>query len=385
MYLSSSYPLVGGRELYCAFLSKYLIKRGIDVKIYTSLRTSFLILRTILGGNKAIIIKRPIYRTPLLAYFSSLREQATDLRKLTRLLPEADIFHVHVPSNYFCFPPERLGKASVKIRGWILAKSLIRRPAVATVHGTPSERYPETYDYLREVRHVDHAIVLSEVSKLYFLRKGIKAQAISVIPPGVDVEIFCPDKYVWHQEKGEFLRILCPTRIDPMKGLTDLVKAVKICCNKGAKVKVSIVGGTLSQDYESQLKEYISSLSLGHIFSFLGEIPYTKMPEQYAKSDVVILPSYFEGLPLSLLEAMAMKKPVIATRVGGIPELITNNVQGILYEAGQINSLAQAILTMYEYPDLRRKFGLAGYNLVHENYNWNIITERILKIYRHLS
>ena len=87
-----------------------------------------------------------------------------------------------------------------------------------------------------------------------------------------------------------------------------------------------------------------------------------------ARSDIVLLPSYTEGLPRSLMEAMALARPVLSTRVGGIPELVRDGIDGILVEPGDVEALARALYTLSD-PLTRQQMGQAGQQRVRENFS----------------
>jgi starch synthase len=109
---------------------------------------------------------------------------------------------------------------------------------------------------------------------------------------------------------------------------------------------------------------------------FLGAVPYDQIPALYDKLDVFALPSYTEGLPRVILEAQATATPVIATRVGGIPEIVEDGETGLLCEAGQPNSLETALDRLGADPSKREQLGRNGRKAVTESFSWDEMYDR---------
>ena len=103
----------------------------------------------------------------------------------------------------------------------------------------------------------------------------------------------------------------------------------------------------------------------------------------YSDCDILVLPSRTEGWGLSLMEAMACKKPVVASRVGGIPELVRDGTDGLLVGAGDVAGLSRAILRLLKDPDLCRRMGEAGRERVSE-YSWDTTARIVLEEYRRI-
>ena len=104
-------------------------------------------------------------------------------------------------------------------------------------------------------------------------------------------------------------------------------------------------------------------LDLGDAVTFLGWLPSGQVSEELANADAFVLPSYNEGLPMSLLEAMAAGLPVLSTPVGGIPEVVEHGVNGLIAEAGNIRSIADSMLALADDADRRTRLGAAAEKL----------------------
>jgi len=114
----------------------------------------------------------------------------------------------------------------------------------------------------------------------------------------------------------------------------------------------------------------------------LGNVSYEKMPYIYSISDVVVLPSLREGTPLVLLEAMACGKPVVATRVGGIPEIVEHGEGGLLVRPKDVEGLSKAILTLLEDPGLREEMGKKARRRAVKEFDWDIKADEVIRVYK---
>jgi glycosyltransferase involved in cell wall biosynthesis len=170
--------------------------------------------------------------------------------------------------------------------------------------------------------------------------------------------------------------VLVPARLDPQKGHRHLIQAA-----------VEVPGATflLAGDGSERkvLNELAQSLGLGDRVVFLGY--RGDIPALLAACDLVVLPSLYEGLPLSLLEAMAAGKPVIASRIGGVDELVANDENGLLVEPGDPHALAEAIRALLADPERRRRLARAGSEVVERRFSLAAASARISRIYEELG
>jgi len=112
--------------------------------------------------------------------------------------------------------------------------------------------------------------------------------------------------------------------------------------------------------YEGELRRQVREAGLDEQVEFAGLIAYDEIPRQLRQSDVFVLPSLQEGLPLSLLEAMASGLPVVATAVGGIPGVVKDGVNGLLVPAAAPAALRDALVRLLANPALRQRLGTAA-------------------------
>jgi glycosyltransferase involved in cell wall biosynthesis len=172
--------------------------------------------------------------------------------------------------------------------------------------------------------------------------------------------------------------ILFVGRLTKAKGVDILIKAIKILKEKYQKeIKAAIVGeGYL----EEELKELVKELGIGEGVEFLG---VRKDIEKLMKSTkLFVLPSRWEGLPLTILEAMSSGAGIIATKVGGIPEVIQNGKEGFLISPEDSETLAGTIAELLKDRELRAKLGINAYKKVKEKYSIEVYTQNILEFYK---
>lgn len=234
------------------------------------------------------------------------------------------------------------------------------------------------------IRFFDRIITVSEEVKNDMLKYRIPARKIHVINNGIDLSRF--KKNVLVQKVREELGIIGDSkvigtigRLGYVKGHKYLLLAAEKIVELNKAVKFLIVGdGPL----RSKLTDKAKSLGLIDHIIFTG---YRKdIPELLSIMDIFVLPSLKEGFPMVLLEAMAAKKPVIATRVGAIPNVIKNNENGILVEPGDVYDLKNKIVKLIEDPHITQEIAHKGYTKIIEDFSSEIMCVKYLNLYKEL-
>lgn len=206
-------------------------------------------------------------------------------------------------------------------------------------------------------------IVISDILKKEFLKLKLNSEKLELVYPAIE-EFYmeCPAKKI-HE-----LVILNIGNIFPDKGQDKVIKAYgKIEDNKDIKIK--LIGANVHEAYFQKLKQEIRKLKLENNIFFMGELPRSEVLEEISKSDIVIISSSYEGFSLVLLEALSNKKPVISTKVGVIPEIIVDGVNGLLYNFNDIDMLADKINLLKKDKKLYEKLTENGYNTFKKNFN----------------
>lgn len=163
------------------------------------------------------------------------------------------------------------------------------------------------------------------------------------------------------------------------KGIYELIEAAKILINKGLDFKLDIVGdGSLF----NEIRDQINKNRLENYIETFGWCEKSKTFDMYSKADVFILPSYAEGFPNSLLEAMHFGLPCIATDVGGIPDSIKTNKNGFLIKPRSVKDIVQSMSKYIEDKSLIAKHSLAIQRVLDENHNKDA---NFNELFRHIS
>src|ERR1700722_10451548 len=199
---------------------------------------------------------------------------------------------------------------------------------------------------------------------------------LEVSPLGVDCALFSPPTSRRHQ--GPF-EILCVATLSPPKGLPLLIKAVDRLVREGRSIHLRLVGdGPHRRDLESE----IARLSLEGHTTLEGNCNQVRVRAFYREADLFALASFAEGVPVVLMEAMAMELPCVTTWITGIPELIRHGIDGWLVAPGDVGQLADAIAKLMDDPELRQRLGRSARIQVQEKYDLVRNTEHLAAIYR---
>lgn len=181
------------------------------------------------------------------------------------------------------------------------------------------------------------------------------------------------------QIKSRKIKIIFVGRLEEVKGIIYLINAVNQLKNKNLDFEIDIIGvGSL----EDALKEEIRKKNLKKYFNFLGTKTQKELINLYSNSDIFVLPSTWEGFPVTILEAWNFKLPVIATNVGGVSKVCTNNKNALIIPSKNSEAIKNAMLKLIEDKNLRKKLGVNGRKLVEEKYGWEKVNRKIEEIYK---
>jgi glycosyltransferase involved in cell wall biosynthesis len=161
---------------------------------------------------------------------------------------------------------------------------------------------------------------------------------------------------------GPVVLTLC--RISKEKGLEYLIEATRQIVKRMPNVRVIIKGSTQDPKYKQKLATLVQKYKLDRNIGFSEFSPYSEVPKFLAASDVFVLPSISEGLGLVIMEAMASGVPVVASRVGGVPDILTDGFNGLMVDPAKPALLADALLRLLEDPELRRRLIEKGFETV---------------------
>lgn len=218
----------------------------------------------------------------------------------------------------------------------------------------------------------------------YWMNQGVSREKLRHIPNGVDTRFFRHSAKLrkdFREEHGFYedqIVILFFAQLRKAKGIDLLLQAVPKLVSANSNVRFLIAGTGPMAEFvklyiqKRRLEQYVNVLS-----SYLAE---EDLPYLFNGCDIYVLPSYIEGMPLSLMEAMACGKPVIATSVGDVPHLVKNGVNGFLINPGDVDVLAKSIKTLAADSKLIDKMGRMNIAKM-RNYDWSKIAERYYSLY----
>lgn len=234
-----------------------------------------------------------------------------------------------------------------------------------TVHG-PDEFYDVTGQHLAEkVRAADLICCISHYAQSQLMRLSDPKHwpKLVVSRLGVDPQVFLPASRAGSHDAVE---ILCVGRLVPAKGQHLLLEATAQILRQGRNVRLRLVGD--GPDAAS-LRQHASKLGLNEAVVFEGGVNQDRIRELYAQADIFCIPSFAEGIPVVLMEAMAMEIPCVSTHITGIPELIRTEVDGLLVAPADRDGLYMALLRLVDDPQLRKELGRNGRQRVAAEYD----------------
>jgi glycosyltransferase involved in cell wall biosynthesis len=201
---------------------------------------------------------------------------------------------------------------------------------------------------------------------------------IHVVPCGVDVRRFAPHTRP-RAGSSASLNVLAVGRLVAVKGHAVLLDALRELRDRdGPPVTLDIVG---DGPRRAALEERTRSLGLGRLVTFHGRVGHDEITRHYAAADAFCLPSFAEGVPVVLMEAMAMEIPVVASRVMGIPELVEDSRSGLLVRPGRSRAIADALARLAASEQLRHQLGRAGRARIHARFSLERSVRALQEIY----
>lgn len=229
---------------------------------------------------------------------------------------------------------------------------------------------------LCDIIHVQNEFQRHCVKDLY----KIQDEKIKIVPNPVDIQRF--KQFNKQKDKRDKdLTLMTISRLVPWKGIHNLFNAMPIIIDKiGDHVKLFVIGEG-EGDYEYKLRMLCKKLKLDKNIVFLGKVPNPEIPDYLKNCDVFVQPSLYEPFGISIIEAMACACAVVATNTGGVPEIITNGVNGILVEPNNVDELAEKIVTLLQDEELRNKLGINARKRVVDSYSYENITAEFESLY----
>jgi glycosyltransferase involved in cell wall biosynthesis len=228
-------------------------------------------------------------------------------------------------------------------------------------------------------------LVVCEATRLSFERQGFPPGLMETVYNGVDADAIAATPGAGLREElalgPDTLLLGHVGRLAPVKGQRELIQALARLSSQNALVHAVLIGEDLETGgaFRLELERLVASLGLADSVHFAGFRP--DAVAALREVDALVLPSWIEGLPLTVLEAMAHGRPVVATAVGGTPEAVVDGETGLLVPSRDVDALAAVLDRLLSDATLRRRLGDAGRRRVRERFDATAMERRVLEVY----
>ncbi len=286
---------------------------------------------------------------------------------LAGVLKDKNVNHVHSPWA------DRCAFISL-IAAKLLGVSYSVQGRAADIH-----RKNELYALSEKFENAEFIVTNTQYNESYIRsmldkRREVK---IHIIYEGIDLKQFKPERK--EENIANRTRLMTVARLIEEKGLVYLLKACEVLKKRGYLFRCHIIGGVEKQftNYYIELMKLHRHLGLEDCVVFLGAQPFKKVLEEYNNADIFILPCVIaknggrDISPNALIEAMAMKLPVISTKIAAIPEIVEDGVSGILVHPNDENALAEVVIKLIEDQSLRKSLGDNARKRIEERFDIN--------------
>lgn len=359
------YPDLGGLETQILRLGCYLVKRGHEVVVHTSMRSSSGAALPETEEVDGIQIRR--YRTTLrLGYYTSIFRPEIE---------DADVVHLH---GYGFTTNDRVAR---RLRD--------RLPIVYSLHHGVAQPAPTTaarlkwrvYHSLVGMRTLQDAaaiIAASKVDRLWLERRGVAVGRVHVLPTGLEEDAYSPGSPERARERlrlGQYVLYL--GRLHPEKSVHHLLRAVASL----ERPDISLVLAGPDNGARASLERLGANLGLMKRLVITGYVDEAMKRDLLAGCECLVLPSFYEAQGIAVAEAWAQGRPVVASRVGGIPFLVADEQDGLLYEWGDIAGLADRLRQLLEDPTTASAMGERGRLKALDQFAWKEIAPRFEEVY----
>lgn len=255
-------------------------------------------------------------------------------------------------------------------------------PSVTTIHGwlVRRELKERLYEWIevQALRHDEAVICLTSYYEQLLLQRGVRRARLHRIPTGLEEDAFPPRPQAMPQPDGPFTLALVG-RFSSEKNHALLVRALARLARQRVTFRAILAG---EGPDKAAVQQQVADLGLSDRVEFPG---YADMAQLLPRVHAVTLCSRIENLPLSLLEAMAWGRPVVATRVGGVPDVVVDDVTGFLVPSDDESALAERLRQLAQSPPLRARLGEAGRQRVEREFVHRVCVDRHLELYARLQ
>lgn len=239
------------------------------------------------------------------------------------------------------------------------------------------QRYQTTHvmlsPLLRRIWRGAELVVAKSENEVQMIRAVDSDVKCVLIPNGVDIDRFRPAHSATYHGP---LRLLCVARLIERKGQHHLIQAIKRLVDDEVHVTLKFVG---AGDKRTANEAQVNRLGLTDHIHFAGYVPREQIPLVYAAADVFVLPSYNEGMSVALLEAMSAGLAIVATRAAVTPELVQPELNGLLFEWADVDTLTKHLRRLANDRSLAKRMGEASRSRA-ASFSWTAVADRYLEV-----
>jgi glycogen(starch) synthase len=349
-------PEIGGIEVLAGKLLSAMRQRGHEYLVVTSRSNKSLPEQTIYDGI-------PIHRFPFWQSLANVDELAVVTQRVAKLkrLFAPDLIHLNGVGRDSFFHLVTAGAHAA--------------PLLITLHG---EWVPQADALVRSalqsadwvagcsgaILKIGQRLAPDIIPRSCVIHNAVEEPATAPESPPVDTQ-----------------RVLCLGRMSQEKGFDLALAAFALLVKRFPRARLAFAGDGPTRHH---LEQQASALGVAQFVEFLGWVSRDRLPDLINTCTVVVIPSRQESLPLVALEAGLMARPVVGSRVGGLPEIVLHQQTGLLVDKEDSPALAEAIAYLFEHPDSAAQMGQAARNRVQRKFNWGQHVDSYDKLYRKL-
>lgn len=335
-------------------------------------------LKLLMLNIKQLMAKPRLYFKTLMLAFKTARPGIKGTLYQLFYFQEALLLANHLQTQHIQHIHNHFGDSSGMVT--MLASQLSGVGYSITFHGPHIFFEPTLLALSAKVKHAKFIVCISQYckSQMMLFSAPDDWHKLNIVHCGVEIREHQVIEHVVAPVERT-VRLLYVGRLAAEKGVTVLLRSLIALKNAGYQFHLTLLGdGPERAALEAQVKAH----ALDEMVTFGGFASQEKVRSTLLESDVFVLPSFAEGVPVSLMEAMACGVPVIGTQVGGVAELIEHGVSGLLVPAADELALQQAILSYLERPALRDKVRFAARKVVERQFNLDVEVGKLEQLFR---
>ena len=371
-----NYPAIGGLQNYISTLAMSLEQLGHTVDIIAPNQFPKDTIKVI--EKKISSETKQFYNTRYGCFSTEIVKQNVRLSSYEMMLRNMDLEEYDIFHAQDRFTANILGRLNVHYQ----------KPLFFTPHGFMTHRklqsnliekgsVEETYFLALDKKAMEssiHMVILCDAFRPILKNMGIEDSKMSTVYSGIDFRLENTGKDIKSSENKTV--ISCISRLRPRKGHKHLFEALNLIKSECKNVDVWIIG---DGEMREQLEDQVKSLGLDNVF-FLGA--RKDIPQLLSKSDIFVLPTTSDTLPLAVIEAMSAEKAILTTNCGGIPEIVKDQYSGLIVEPKDAHQLSEKLLLLLKDIPLRENLAKNAKSFADNNLTSTAMVKKIEKIYQ---